>query len=150
MSPGQPTHEPRGPSEPRRGHLRRLFALWLPTLAVMAAIHVGSVWTAVRTEGPPIPHLDKVLHAGAYGLLAWLLARGMEESWGVSASAVAWLAFVAATVYGGLHEVLQGFAARTPDAMDLAADAAGAAAAAAAWWGLLARRSTARRPGAAP
>lgn len=70
--------------------------------------------------------MDKVVHAGLYGVLAGLWAwalQAVRRPW-----RLAGLAWTLATIFGALDEVHQGFVpGRSRDPMDLLADATGAA-----------------------
>ena len=88
------------------------------------------LWLSLTSSPPQLPGVlgwDKLLHAGAYGLLSILLAQAflcppfsMNKPW--------WLAGTAAVVYGGLLEILQLLSqtGRTAEWLDLFADAIGA------------------------
>jgi VanZ family protein len=93
---------------------------------VAGIILYASVRTIVPVERPLLPHLDKILHAGAYGLLTLTLARALGGRSG-------WRAAAIATAYGLALEGLQHFIGRTPSLVDGAANAAGAVAAAWVW-----------------
>ena len=78
----------------------------------------------------PVAHADKIFHAGAFALLALLLARGLGKQ-----TAFVWprrhavaCAIVFASAFGALIELLQETVAvnRSADLMDWAADTAGA------------------------
>ena len=107
-----------------------------------------AIFAASSGAGAPLPpgrHLDKVLHAGAFGVLsalaAWALTRGRLRSATWRMLLGAWLI---STTYGALDEAHQYFVpGRQADVADLAADALGALAAAAAIraWGIIARGS---------
>ncbi len=109
----------------------------------MAAIFVASSGPGVPL--PPGRNLDKVLHAGAFGVLsalaAWALTRGRLRSATWRLLLGAWLI---STAYGVFDEAHQYFVpGRQPDVADVAADALGALAAAAAIraWGIISRGS---------
>ncbi|MGE3275612.1 MAG: VanZ family protein [Vicinamibacterales bacterium] len=113
---------------------RRLW-LWLPVAAYMAVIF----WLSAQSHPPAPPGLsDKWQHGLAYAGLALVSLRALAGGrWsGVTLAALAG-AWLIATAYGATDECHQMFTpARTPDLMDLAADATGAlagAAAAGAW-----------------
>ncbi|HSM91322.1 MAG TPA: VanZ family protein, partial [Anaeromyxobacteraceae bacterium] len=90
-----------------------------------------------------VPHLDKVLHAGAYGVLAALAARGLLAL-GWTARRTLGIALVAASLYGVTDELHQAFVpGRDADPLDWAADTAGAVAGAALVVGLPRRRARA-------
>jgi VanZ family protein len=109
---------------------------------------MAAIFYASRGPGPdlpPVENADKVLHAGAYGVLAglaaWALARGRLRATTARMALTAW---AVAAVYGASDELHQCFVpGRQSDWRDLAADAIGAAAVAGAlWaWGIIARGS---------
>ena len=88
------------------------------------------LWLSLTSSPPQLPGVlgwDKLLHAGAYGLLSILLAQAflcppfsMNKPW--------WSAGIAAVVYGALLEILQLLSqtGRTAEWLDLFADAIGA------------------------
>jgi len=89
------------------------------------------------------PHADKLAHATAFGILAWLTARAVRAAgWGAVRILVA--AVLAASLYGAIDEWHQSFVpGRDPDPWDWAADTGGALAGAAAAVGLPRRKSRA-------
>jgi VanZ family protein len=122
------------------------FSAWLRWAAV--AGYMVAIFVVSAGPGPALPpgqHVDKVLHAGAYALLAglwaWALARGRlrDASWRTLLAA-----WAIASAYGATDELHQLFVpGRQADVFDFASDALGAAAAAGAvWaWGIIARGS---------
>ena len=88
------------------------------------------LWLSLTSSPPQLPGVlgwDKLLHAGAYGLLSILLAQAflcppfsMNKPW--------WLAGITAVIYGALLEILQLLSqtGRTAEWLDLFADAIGA------------------------
>lgn len=74
--------------------------------------------------GSPIVHLDKLLHAGVYGLLALAINLAWPQ---ISKLKI----FIGVAIYGGLMEIAQGklTAMRTPSIFDFTANAVGAGAA---------------------
>lgn len=114
----------------------------------MVVAYMVAIFTASSGPGPTLPqgrNLDKVLHAGAFGVLsalaAWAMTQGRLRSatWRVLLGAA-----LISTAYGALDETHQYFVpGRQADVADLAADALGALAAAAAIraWGIIARGS---------
>jgi VanZ family protein len=116
---------------------------WAVAVAYMALMFLASSGPGVAL--PPVRNVDKVLHAGAYGVLsalvAWALARGRLRSAPVR---VLVAAVVISTAYGASDEWHQLFVpGRQADLADLLADALGALAAAVAIraWGIIARGS---------
>lgn len=101
--------------------------LWaLCSLAWAAAI----LWLSLTSSPPLLPGLfgwDKLLHAGAYGLLAVLLAR-LFVLLIPSIGTACLCAVLAATFYGGMLEILQLLSqtGRTAEWLDLLADFVGA------------------------
>lgn len=126
--------------------------LWLPAVLYMAAIFMVS---SVSDPGPPPGGVsDKSLHMLSYSglgvLLLLPLAKGMlsRVTWRRALAAIA-----LATLYGVSDEIHQAFVpGRSPEALDVAADAAGAGIGVAAVgllaavraWGIL--RFSSRRP----
>ena len=120
--------------------------VWGPVVAHMALIFVAS-----STADPdPLPgrFLDKVLHLGVYAVLGALFARALAGGRLTAATRVhALLAVVLSTLYGITDEWHQSFVpGRTPDAMDVAADALGACLGALGVLVLARMRSAARIP----
>jgi VanZ family protein len=103
-------------------HILRLSAPVLWALIIL--------WLSLTSSPPQLPGVlgwDKLLHAGAYGLLSLLLAQAflcppftMNKPW--------WLAGTTAIAYGALLEILQLLSqnGRTAEWPDLFADAMGA------------------------
>lgn len=94
-------------------------------------------WLSHQPTLPKIPidfdFMDKVMHAGVYGILAglcfWALHAPTQRR--------AWLSLVLASLYGASDEFHQWFVpGRTPDVWDWVADSLGAAmlAGLALWW----------------
>lgn len=116
---------------------------WAIVAGYMAALFMASSGPGVPL--PPGRNWDKVLHAGAYAVLAalaaWALTRGRLR-------AATWPVLLAAclisVLYGATDEFHQSFVpGRDADVLDLFADALGAVAAAGAirGWGIIARGS---------
>lgn len=90
-----------------------------------ALVFVVSV-IPVATPGPPGAHLDKVAHLCEYLLLAWLLVHAVRSSEG--AARPLWWAWIWATGYGALIELVQAFIPwRSAELGDAIANALGAA-----------------------
>jgi VanZ family protein len=106
--------------------MSRRLHLWLPVAAYMAVIF----WLSSMTS-PPGPNgwlSDKAQHAIAYGGLAIVTLRATSGGrwWAAPLGAFA-LAWAIASVYGATDEFHQAFTpGRTPDVLDLRADAIGA------------------------
>lgn len=103
-------------------YLVRFFAPLLWALAILCL--------SLTSSPPEIPGplgWDKLLHAGAYALLAFLLIQFFDYACH-SINKAFWSAFFVALGYGALIEVLQwvGQAGRTAEWWDLLADALGA------------------------
>jgi VanZ family protein len=117
--------------------------LWGPVVLHMALIFAAS--STADLDPLPGTFSDKPAHLGVYAVLGGLLARAFAGGW----RNVTWpqvvLAVVLSTAYGVSDEFHQSFVpGRTPDAMDVVADAAGAALGAIVL--LLASRQTAATP----
>jgi VanZ family protein len=114
-------------------------------------LHMGLIFVASsRSDLDPLPGnvLDKIVHFGVYAVLGALIARALARG---RLETLDWrhvaLAVLLSTLYGASDEWHQGFVPRrTPDAMDVVADALGAGAGAAFVFAahrfLTARRST--------
>ena len=127
--------------------LRTLW-LWTPAAVCVAAIHYGSVRPVIPVPMVPIPHLDKMLHLGAYGLLTLLLARALRGTARASSGDLALAACLWATAYGGVEELLQrSLPGRSCDLMDMLANALGAALAALVWHRWMTRADARRTAG---
>ena len=126
---------------------QRALVGWIP-----AAVWASFIFFLSSQPSLPSPGSlnDKQAHALAYGVLACLCLMGLTGwRWRRIAGASLVVAFVAAVLFGISDEVHQAFVpGRSPDAADVAADAAGAAIALAAAWAwaiLLGRRSSIQR-----
>ena len=109
----------------------------------MAALFLASSGPGVAL--PAVSNLDKLMHAGAYAVLAalsaWALTGGRPRS---ATGPVLLAAWMISTAYGATDEWHQSFVpGRDCSAADLLADALGALAAAGAIraWGIIARGS---------
>ena len=103
----------------------RLISLWGPVFLVMALIFFSS---SVSDPGAPPGGLsDKSAHVLAYAALGAAFVRALAGGSARRATGGCVIAAAAlATVYGITDEVHQGFVPdRTPDAVDLLADAVG-------------------------
>ncbi len=96
---------------------RLWLALWIAGMAIGAYL---SLRAGILRE-PVIPHLDKLIHALGYGVLA-MLACGLFAPGNVRRAALLWL-----LLFGGLIELVQGVWAvnRLADPWDLLANACG-------------------------
>ena len=118
--------------------------LWGPPTIYAAAIFASSSLSAV--PAPPSHLTDKHMHLFAYAGLALVLVRALSGGrWSAVTAATLWQAALLTVVYGASDEWHQSFVpSRTPDGLDILADAVGAALAVGAvgmlaWWG---RRGT--------
>ena len=105
---------------------------WRMGYGVLAVFYAGLILVLSSISGPPgggVTGLDKVLHAGAYSVLAGLLAlalgaRGKNKK---SLHFSFYLAFFLTIVYGAFVEVYQAtLPSRTFSSLDMLANAAGA------------------------
>ena len=100
-------------------------SLWAPVV-----IYMGAIFVLSGQSSPPVPpHVsDKLLHIAAYAGLALVICRALAGGWPARLTRGAALATFLMTVgYGVTDELHQAFVpARTADAYDLLADAAGA------------------------
>ena len=129
-------------ADPGRGAGRWVRAGW-PAGAWAALISLASHLSRPLPIAPPFAHADKLVHAGVFGVLAALAARGLSIL-GQGGRRAFWIALASASLYGAIDEWHQSFVpGRDPDPGDWAADTAGAALGAAAVVGLPRRRSRA-------
>jgi VanZ family protein len=92
-------------------------------------------WAAVifclsQIPGADVPPvffgMDKLLHAGVYGILGFLVLGALSGTVQVRPIPRPWLAVLMVVAYGVLDEFHQHFVpGRTPDILDVMADAAG-------------------------
>jgi VanZ family protein len=104
----------------------KVLYFWGPVIAVMAAIFYTS---SLSDPGAPPGQLsDKGAHLIAYAALGGSLIRALAEGRAAAMTTMRVLAaFVIATIYGVTDEVHQSFVPnRTPEVLDLVADATGA------------------------
>ncbi|NJK90904.1 MAG: VanZ family protein [Blastochloris sp.] len=97
----------------------RKIKLGLPALGWAALILLlSSIPGKELPHGPELPHLDKLVHVGLYAVLAFLLGRtGLRSAWVILLS----------IAFGCLDEFYQSLTpGRSPDGMDILADACGA------------------------
>jgi VanZ family protein len=104
----------------------KLLSLWGPVVLHMAVIFAGS--STSDTDLLPGRFVDKIAHMAIYALLGALVTRALS---GGRLSAATWrhvvFAVLLSTLYGISDEWHQSFVPeRTPDVMDLVADAIGA------------------------
>lgn len=105
---------------------------WVPVLAVMGLIFFLSSLPGSAISLPDIISLDKILHAGIYGLLAAAALFAIPaEHYLRRPGLISLAAVLLCLLYGISDECHQSFVpGRQPSGLDLAADAAGAATAA--------------------
>ena len=99
-------------------------------LALPALWAVIILWLSLTSSPPQLPGVfgwDKLLHAGAYGLLSVLIAQTLFFL-SNSIKHIWWQASFSSVAYGGLLEILQFFSqtGRVAEWWDLFADAVGA------------------------
>lgn len=97
--------------------------LWTGLIFILLSIDTGSLESASRI---PIPHFDKIVHFGIFGLYAWLILK-----WRASVSTVgifiAILSFFVSSAYGTAMEFYQdNFTSREFELGDIYADTLGA------------------------
>lgn len=110
----------------RNPSLNNFFFYWLPVLVYCLAIFVQSSFPATE-HIPEFDFADKLLHAGAYALLAMLLYRAFDAmSKRPSTASLVLLSIFLTALYGASDEVHQYFVpARSAEFLDFAADALG-------------------------
>jgi len=99
---------------------------WLPVILYCLLIFIQSSYPATDSL-PSIPHMDKLAHAGAYALLAYLLFRVFQLT-RIRKSAVLLviLSALSSSVYGISDEIHQYFVpSRMADIADMAANTVG-------------------------
>ena len=105
---------------------------WLQSLSMLLAIAwAGVIFYLSSQPGmdipPPFPHMDKLLHALAFGLLGFLVLGGLRPGKDGYSRGQLLLAIAIAGIYGVLDEVHQRFVpGRMPDVLDVMADLVGA------------------------
>lgn len=94
----------------------RLVTPYLLTVACAVAIALLMLGP-VGEAPPPFPHFDKIVHVGAFAVLAFPLcfANSRHAAWVLPAG----------FIYGAVIELVQPYTGRTSDWLDLLADAAG-------------------------
>jgi VanZ family protein len=108
-----------------RGAMPRRVAAYLPAMAWAGLIALAAGATHVP-GAPAVPHVDKVLHFGAYFVLGALLAVGWQ--WAGRRPARGWLLLLTLAL-GASDEVRQSrMEERNGEVADWVADAAGATA----------------------
>jgi VanZ family protein len=112
---------------------RALPRLWLPVLTFAAAIFLVS-----SMPEPPLPSSvsDKTGHRAAYAAFGLVVLRALSgASWSGVTAATSGSALAIATLYGATDEWHQSWVpGRSPDVLDLLADASGAALAIGGAW----------------
>lgn len=107
--------------------------LWLPPVVwagVLFALSAGSG----PAFAPPYPHIDKLEHAAAYGILGFLVARAAGRTWSLGAAATVLTGGLVAAAYGVSDEYHQSFTpGRMVEVADAIADTVGGFAGAAAF-----------------
>lgn len=124
----------------RSSPIKHYIRYWLPVVVWCAAIFVQSGFASPESL-PSWPYGDKLLHLGAYGLMAILVVRALNahERWAGRIRPLWTLAVAVTVLYGFSDEWHQSFISeRTADAADLLADGIGAVAGAGLYlWYLL-------------
>ncbi|WP_300455466.1 VanZ family protein [Desulfobacula sp.] len=107
-------------------HLRLIFFYRLPVIALCALIYWQSSSPGM-ISGSLFPHADKVLHFGAYAVLAVLFARSLKQEkpfW--SPLTLKLIVIFFAALYGLSDEIHQAFVpSREMSGYDFLADCAG-------------------------
>jgi VanZ family protein len=107
--------------------LKYIVRIWVPVIVWCAVIFVQS-GSAAPDVVPRLPHIDKVVHAGVYGLLGFLVCRALVtvDVLRRRPRLLVALGTFAAALYGLSDEWHQSFVPeRTADVLDLTADTIG-------------------------
>jgi len=116
---------------------------FVPMILVMGTIFFLSHQPGDSLSLPDIPNIDKLLHAGIYGLLALttLFAVG-KESILIRPRQIGFLVLLFCLLYGISDEYHQSFIpGRMPSIWDICADTTGAGLVVLYWWVFRGRRS---------
>jgi VanZ family protein len=106
--------------------LRKFFFYWLPVLLYCLLIFIQSSFPASE-HVPEFDFSDKLLHAGAYAVLGFLLYRAFSamDNGATTVRLIAMSIFLTA-LYGASDEIHQYFVpSRSAELLDFAADAIG-------------------------
>jgi VanZ family protein len=98
----------------------------VPLILYCVLIYIQSCLPA-PFEMPEASHLDKLLHLGAYGVMAVLFYRTYRTGWPRALKrALIWASVISTTLYGLSDEIHQYFVpGRSADTLDWLADALG-------------------------
>lgn len=119
--PAMPATAEPGPVTGRLRHLSLLLAIGWAAIIFFLSSQPGT------DIPPPFPHMDKVLHALAFGVLGFLVLGGMRPGPRGHSRTQLVFAIAIAGVYGLLDEVHQRYVpGRMPDVLDALADLVGA------------------------
>ncbi len=100
----------------------------LPVILYCLALFIQS-GQSVDASLPKIPHMDKLLHMGAYAVLGALVLRAFRGEKGIIIRRHIPLSILLATLYGLSDEIHQSFVpVRQADPLDLLADFIGSTA----------------------
>lgn len=114
--------------------------VWIPAVIWMGMIFWGSSFPQDGLKGMDffglfeIPHSDKIAHMGEYGILGFLLARGIGRSVSGGLKMVVIFTCAAGMTYGITDEIHQIFVpTRTPSLVDFLFDSLGVTLGGIAW-----------------
>ncbi len=102
-----------------------LTIIWIVVIAILTLSPARSVPDVPFWN---IPYFDKIVHAGIFAPLAFLMARGLFKHYKPNAKAgnFFYITFIFSVLYGGLIEYLQNFIpGRSSEMLDLAANTIG-------------------------
>ncbi len=114
------------PADPSpTGAGQRFLRYWLPLVLYAAAIFIESSFPTPDVV-PSLPHIDKLLHVLAYAVFGALCYRALTATGARRHRSAIFLSVIMAAAYGISDEIHQSFVpGRSPEMLDVLADAVG-------------------------
>ncbi len=106
----------------------KIIRYWLPVFSVVGIIAYCSSLTPDELPQFDFPHIDKLKHIIAYGVLGFFIARALSEVWRYEPVRAPWLRIILTTMlygslYGAIDEWHQSFTpGRVVEFGDIVAD----------------------------